>query len=192
VRYNYCWGNKRAGIEIDAMNNSQVYGNLVVGNGHWGINAYADWQTSMTGQQIYNNTVYDNVGGGIKVEGPTSGEVAGGCTNNLVKNNISSGNVSGPNLTARLGCENPGADGSGNVYTYNELGTQASSFLQWGESLYSTYAAWEAAAGNCGTTGCSHSTQTTPTLANAAGGQFWLTSGSPGIDAGTNLGVSVR
>jgi hypothetical protein len=62
-------------------------------------------------------------------------------------------------------------------------------FHQWGTGVhYSTYSSWETATGNCGTVGCSHSVQSAPTFANASAGQFWLTSGSPGIDAGLNLG----
>jgi hypothetical protein len=100
------------------------------------------------------------------------------------------GRVGGTNLSATGGCENPGTNGSGNVYTYNSFGTAASNFITWGGSNYSTYASWEAANGNCGTTGCSHSIQTTPTFTDAGASDFTLVSGSSAIDSGTNLGTT--
>jgi hypothetical protein len=99
------------------------------------------------------------------------------------------GSTSGPNLSVQNGCENAGGNGSGNVYTHNDFGNATSNFIQWGLGVfYSTYATWEAATGNCGTTGCSHSVEAAPTFANSSAGQFWLTSGFPAIDAGLNLG----
>ena len=90
------------------------------------------------------------------------------------------------------GCQNDGTNGYGNVYTYNDFGPQGTNFIMWSSAWlgtsFSTYSAWETAAGNCGTTGCSHSVEAAPTFYNATAGQLWLTSGSPGIDAGLNLG----
>jgi len=192
-RYNLVYGNNFAGIAIDADNYATVVYNTVFNNASGGILVFADANPSMTGQSIYNNTVYGNVKLGIEMLGPSAGSTPGGCTNNTVKNNIATGTVSGPNLAAFLGCENPGADGSGNVYTYNDFGPAASNFIQWGgtfsSAVYeSTYSAWEIAAGDCGTVGCSHSVQADPQFVNAAASQFWLASGSPAIDAGLNLG----
>jgi hypothetical protein len=189
IAYNNVHGNNWKGINIDADNNVQAYYNLVWNNAHGGIHAFADANTSMTGHQIYNNTLYGNSTFGISVTGPSAGSSPAGCTNNIVSNNIVVGTVGGPNLEAFNGCENPGTDGSGNVYSYNDFGVAASNFIQWGASVYeSTYTAWETARGNCGTPGCSHSVQAAPTFANASAGQFWLTGSSPGIGAGTNLG----
>jgi parallel beta-helix repeat protein len=195
IRYNLVYSNNFAGIYLDADNGETVFGNVVYNNGvagslSWGavgIMANADGNTTLT-NTILNNTAYGNYYGGIRVNGP-SPEQVGGCTNNIVENNISTSTVSGPNLTAQNGCENPGTNGSGNVYAYNAFGPAASNFIEWGAGAYeSTYTAWETATGNCGTTGCSHSVQAAPAFANASAGQLWLTSGSPGIDAGTNLG----
>jgi hypothetical protein len=87
-------------------------------------------------------------------------------------------------MEIQLGCENPGTDGSGNVYTYNNFGPATSNFVQWGGNNFSTYAAWETAAGNCGTTGCSHSMEFDPMLTNPSGAVFTLQPGSPAIAAG--------
>jgi hypothetical protein len=190
--YNNVWGNNGYGIDIDAGNNVTAYYNLSWGN-VIGIIAFADANSSMTGIRIYNNTVYGNQSAGIWVEGPSAGSAPAGCTNNAIVNTIVVGTVSGPNLNAFNGCENPGTSGSGNVYTYNDFGAQASNFIHWGANTYeSTYSAWETAKGNCGSSGCSHSIQTAPTFTNAGADDFTLTSGSSAIDAGTNLGTTYQ
>jgi hypothetical protein len=91
-------------------------------------------------------------------------------------------------LRADIGGDNNGIDGSGNVYTYNSFGTAGANFITWGASKHSTYASWEAATGNCGTTGCSHSIQTAPTFNNVGANNFTLASGSSAIASGTNRG----
>ena len=188
-RYNNVWGNAGYGLALDADNNAAAYYNLSYNNGNAGIAVFADANSSMTGMQIYNNTLYGNVAKGIWVEGPSAGSAPAGCTNNTIENNIVVGTVGGPNLAAYNGCENPGPDGSGNVYTYNDFGAQASNFIQWGAGVYeSTYTAWETSKGNCGTAGCSHSVQGDPQFVNASAAQFWLQATSPAIDTGTNLG----
>ncbi|HME59249.1 MAG TPA: choice-of-anchor D domain-containing protein [Terracidiphilus sp.] len=200
VRNNFVYSNNLTGIIIDADNESIVDYNVVFNNGltapaggaAWdtvGIFVFADANASMTRQVIYNNTVYGNAGGGIEVEGPSAGSSTAGCMNNVVTNNIAVNTLSGPNFAAYNGCENPGKDGSGNVYSYNDFGTQANNFIEWGAgAFYSTYATWETAAGNCGAPGCSHSVQADPQFVNAAAAQFWLQSGSPAIEAGIDLG----
>jgi hypothetical protein len=144
----------------------------------------ADAGATLTDNVIANNTVYGNYYGGIAVFGP-SPEQNGGCTNNTIKNNIVTGTVIGPSLIASNGCENPGMNGTGNVYMYNALGTPASNFIQWGNSTYElTYSAWEAAAGNCGATGCSRSLESDPKMVSPSKGDFALQFGSPAIGGG--------
>lgn len=194
IRYNLSWGNHGWGIDIDADNNVQVSYNAVYNNLSSGIIVFADAHVTMTGMLVYNNTVYGNTASsgynaGISIQGPSA---PGGCTNNSIINNISVGTAGGPNFVATGGCENPGGNGSGNVYTYNSFGTAASNFIEWGNTDYSTYSSWEVAAGNCGRAGCSNSDQTTPTFTNPAGSNFTLTSGSSAIDAGTNLGSTYQ
>jgi hypothetical protein len=194
IRYNLSWENYGWGIDIDADNNMQVSYNVVYNNSSSGIIVFADANVTMTGMLVYNNTVYGNTanGGynaGITIQGPSA---PGGCTNNTVINNISVGTSGGPNFVATGGCDNPGRDGSGNVYTYNSFGTAASNFIYWGGTNYSTYSSWETATGNCGTARCSHSDQTTPTFTNAAGNNFTLTPGSSAIGAGTSLGSTYQ
>ena len=191
ARYNLVYGNSSDGIAFEAATNDKVYGNVVYNNGFgasgsWpGIGISSGASGTMTGTWVYGNTSYGN-NIGMMFTGPGS---AGGCLNNLAENNIVA-NSTTTAFSATNGCENPGTNGSGNIYTYNDFGTAASNFIEWGAGVnYSTYATWEAAAGNCGTTGCSHSVQTDPTFANAAGGQFWQTVGSSGIASGMALGA---
>jgi hypothetical protein len=183
-RYNTVYNNNERGLDIDADNDASAYGNVSYGNAFAGIMAYADGSKSMTGNQIRNNTVWGN-GTGIVIQGPNAGSVAGGCENNTVTNNIAGASASGPDIWIQLGCENPGSDGSGNTYTYNNLGKPATSFIGWaGYHYFSTYAAWENAAGNCGAPGCSHSMEFDPLLTNPSAGIFTLQPGSPAIGAG--------
>jgi hypothetical protein len=193
AQYNMVYGNNEYGILIDAPSGTSTVaynvafnnGNAGVGQGY-GIMMMEDWQTSMSGQKVYNNTAWGNYTAAIAWWGDSQ---TPGCTDNIMENNIAVNTTAGPNFVANGGCENSGTYGSGNVYTYNDFGPASSIFIQWGAgTFYSTYSAWETAAGNCGTTGCSHSVEAAPTFANASAGQFWLTSGSPGIGAGTNLG----
>jgi len=194
IRYNKIFSNTKDGIELDADFGDSVYGNVVFNNGRYGIYAFADGTLSMTNMQIYNNSVSSNQSGGVMLMGPAAGSAPGGCMNNIVVNNIVMSSLSGPNLAAWNGCENPGANGSGNVYSYNDFGPASSNFIRWGvnsknQTLFeSTYSAWEIAAGNCGKAGCSHSVQANPLFTNAPAGNFSLSASSPAIDAGMNLG----
>jgi hypothetical protein len=194
AKYNLVNGNNVDGIVIDADSNETVAYNVSYNNGTAasgqgsGIDIIADWQTSMTGNVVYGNTVWGNYTEGIDFFGPNPAQAAG-CTNNVAENNIAMNTLGGPNFLADNGCDNSGTNGSGNVYTYNGFGPASSNFIQWGAStFFSTYSAWETATGNCGTVGCSYSVGSAPTFANATASQFWLTSGSPGIGAGVNLG----
>jgi parallel beta-helix repeat protein len=153
-----------------------VYGNLADGI-----------QLSNTIQSctVYNNTAYGNSGRGIWVAGTGS---ASEMLNNTVKNNMSEGN-GGNQLQAIYGGENDGTMGSGNVYTYNDFGAQATNFIVWGAIKYkSTYSAWETV--YCGTTGCSHSVQSNPFFVSTSIPNFQLEAGSPAIYAGVNVGLT--
>ena len=191
LRYNKIYGNVATGLFIEITSGAQAYGNVIYGNGTAGYNTRgldvsAHTGTPASNNLIYNNTVYGNTTDGISVRSDesTSNMLVG----NLVKNNISFGNA-GAQLNVIAGGDNTGIWGSGNVYLYNDFGPAATDFINWGGAgEQSTYAAWETAAGNCGTVGCSHSVQANPQFVNAAGGNFTLSSTSPAINAGTNLG----
>jgi len=189
VRFNLVYQNLKYGIFNENSHGTVIYGNVVWGNTEaTAANGYARGIQAGRGNQnvlVYNNTLYGNTIG-LAAEGDNG--TSGVFENNAFKNNVSVGN-SLYQFMAIYGGENDGTYGLGNIYTYNSFGAQASKFIEWGSGVYeSTYSAWETAAGNCGTLGCSHSIESTPTFANASADQFWLASGSPGIDTGTNLG----
>ena len=186
VRWNNVYGNQFDNIRIEISSDNQVYCNIASGSiAASGISVTGRTGTPISGVVVYNNTSYGNHVSGLQAWGDLT---AGSIVNNTFKNNISVGNGTFQ-LDAAGGGENDGSDGSGNVYTYNDFGAQSPSFIQWGFGNYeSTYTAWETATGNCVTTGCSHSVEAAPTFANSSAGQFWLTSGSPGIDSGATLG----
>jgi hypothetical protein len=190
IRYNNTHGNNDCNILVEISINNYIYGNVASGSIQGcGIGVRGASGTPASGTLVYNNTIFGNLSsqtwaGGLLLYGDGT---AGSFVNNTFKNNISVGNGSGQ-LNAFGGAQNDGTDGYGNVYTYNDFGSAATNFITWGGSHYSTYATWEAATGNCGTTGCSHSVQGDPQFENAAAAQFWLASGSPAIDAGTTLG----
>jgi hypothetical protein len=193
IRYNQVYGNVGNGIYTENNNGTEIYGNLVYSNasqaGNAGITVTADASgLASSNNLVYSNTVYGN-GLGIRLWGCVgSCAVPGTMIGNQVENNISVGNT-GAQLAVTGAATNTGGYGSGNVYLYNDFGPQGTNFIEWLYGVhYSTYAAWESAAGNCGTPGCSHSVQADPQFASAAASQFWLGSGSPAIDAGLNLG----
>ncbi len=186
VQRNLVYDNNLMGIYLDADNHATAAYNVVYGNGHsgaidgGGIAVYGDGRT-ITGNSVFGNTVYGNLSGGIKVRGAS---LANGCENTAVENNIATGTVSGPNFAATGGCENSGKNGTGNVYEYNAFGMPSPNFIGYGAGNYvSTYAAFDAAYGKS-----THSLNTDPLLTSASANNFTLTSSSPAIDGGTNLG----
>jgi len=186
IKYNKVYSNNLMGIYLDASNGDVVAYNVIYSNGQTGaidgggIAVYGDSRPTAD-NLVYGNTVRGNRGHGIIVQGSN---LQDGCTSNIVKNNISVGVVSGTNFTASGGCENPGINGSGNIYTYNNFGSEVANFIEWGSGVYkSTYADFDTAYGSA-----THSITGDPIFTNAAGNDFTLQSTSPAINAGTNLG----
>lgn len=129
---------------------------------------------------VYNNTVY-GCGTGIAV-GWTHPST-GGVTGNLIKNNISWGN-STVALSANNGGQNDGTNGSGNVYAYNMFGPEATNFITWGASIYSTVAAWQTASSQSG------NLASNPLFVSSSKPDFHLQSNSPAIKRGTSVGLT--
>jgi hypothetical protein len=184
LQYNIANGNQYDGIEIEQAKNLTVMYNISYNN--------TGNSTKAAGIEVYrcrgpnlisNNTLYGN-SVGINSSGDGTGLDQ---TNNTFQNNLSFNN-SYRSLKATYGGENDGTYGSGNVYTNNGFGPEASDFIQWGASTFeSTYAAFDAAYGSS-----THSVAGDPKFINAAGGDFALQAGSPAIDAGTNLGSTYQ
>ena len=181
VQYNLVYNNRFTGISVELTTSAVASYNISYGNLTGMYLARGD-----NGVAFYNNTMYNNTTN-LVVEGQTGTGFP--VINNLIQNNITESGTT--QLRADIGGDN-GTDGSGNVYTYNSFGTAGTNFITWGASKYSTYASWEAATGNCGKTGCSHSIQTAPTFTNAGSNNFTLISGSSAIASGTNLGSTYQ
>jgi hypothetical protein len=174
-----------SGIYIEISSYSQVYYNVSVNHTHasegMGIRVSGRTGSVATNNAIYNNVSYGNLIG-IAISGQESGP--GILVGNLVKNNVAVGNVY--QLYAIRGGENDGTVGSGNIYTYNCFGAEASNFIVWGDGVgKATYASWETTYG-----GTTHSAQSDPLFVSAAGSNFRLTSASPAKDTGTPVGLS--
>lgn len=161
--YNISYANQTYGIRMD-MDTGGGSGNFLIGNA------------------FYNNSTYGNTLGGIFTEGDYLG-AAGSVVNNIWKNNLATGSVSGPNFTAQNGAENDGTDGSGNVYTDNGFGPNATNFVNFGNVLYSSYGAWFA------DWGVYFSMQLDPLFNNPAAGDLTLQTLSPAIGFGATLGA---
>ena len=177
VRYNVSHNNYLWGIQVENSETCELYYNISYRNGGDGISIYRENQ----GNKVYNNVSYANLYGIVVGRG---NRTVGGVVNNIIKNNIALGSETAfAQLQARDGGENDGTKGSGNVYEYNCFGAEAMNIIQWGQTNYSTYAAWETAYG-----GRAYSVESDPKLTNAAGGDFTLQATSPCIDAGADLG----
>lgn len=189
---NVTYDNEDTGINIyTGGNNALVANNVTYGNGDHGIDDY-----NVTGGRIINNTVYGNCTDGINVEG-TSG-------NYTIQNNVSMNNATGAIINPTPIAETDGKPdytnlcnrrvGNIGVYDSAPATTTADYNLvwqsgpgaeySWAGTTYSTQQALFAATGQE-----QHGIFHDPLFANAAGGNFQLTAGSPAIDA-ANTSVS--
>jgi len=171
VARNRVYENLGSGIVVEYQTGTSVFSNVIYGNGTSGI---AFWRR-VNSNLVYNNTVYGNLGGaGISVDDGGEANTA----DNIIKNNISTGNdwyeiaVSGA---------------TGTIVDHNSFGAEAVGLVTWLGTAYNTYDAWETAYG-----GTTNSVEADPSFTNAAGGDFTLTSSSPCIEAGVNLGGSYQ
>lgn len=201
ISQNYVHDNQAWGIQNTGSNHCLMSYNLTAANsGGLQIQAQAGF-TPIHDCLVANNTLYaDNFNGPqhqmyeLQINGDDAQDAAM-VYDNTIENNISVGNLIS-NLAAINGGQNDGTMGHGNIYLNNGFGPEASNFIHWGgnepgvgsnppSTFFSTYSAWETAAGNCGTAGCSNSVQADPQFVNASTGNFNLQAGSPAINTGT-------
>jgi hypothetical protein len=185
IRRNRCHGNSKTGIFVEfvgsATGGAQILNNLVWLNGNCGIWLYRSCHDCL----IAHNVCYDNQWYNLIVDGEPADPLH--MDDNRVVNNIA---LAGPkypaaaSLGAFKGGENSGGRGTGNTYDHNCFGLACADFIGWGDGVsLSTYAAWEAVAGE------QHSVEADPAFVDAAGGDFRLAASSPCIAAGINLGA---
>ena len=166
IRYNYVHdftnGCDGEGIEANGNGGMIVYGNLIEGieDGH-GMNMIANEQSGDGAWKIYNNTV-TNVGGwGLRINYNQK-------TGTEVYNNIIDGD-----------------SGDFNV------GSSSSVVLEGGYNILANRSAVTGSTQyyDCGTP-CTDLGNTDPDFNNPANGEYWISPGSPAIDAGAYLGAS--
>ena len=182
VKYNLVYNNNSHGIEIELTDAVDVYRNVVYDHAN---TAYSSgiYIYNSNSSKVYSNTLEGNFWG-LGLESKDDGGLTT-VSNNLIKNNISSENTT-RELSAVVGGENDGINGSGNIYIYNCFGVESINFIEWGiANFYSTYDAWETAYGS-GT----NSVKADPLMVDPGKGDFTLQRGSPCIDTGTDLGLT--
>ncbi len=187
IRYNYSNWNRNTGIFSENENGTEIYYNISTNNktsSAYTRGIYLDCSNGnypTTNNEVYNNVCYGN-NIGINVSGiPDSSLKA---VDNLIRNNIISGNIN-RELRANDGGENNAGEGSGNEYTYNSFGIEASNCIEWNDGKYiSTYAVFDDSVGSA-----TNSVAGDPLFTDAANNDFTLTAQSPAIDAGTDVGL---
>ena len=164
--------NEDSGIEsFTGSNNNLVVNNVTYLNGDHGIDNYAS-----TGQRIVANSVYRNSTAGIDLESNSTG--------GTIANNVSVDNGIGSSRT-RSNIRVDATSTSGTTMDYDVVNlTTPDTMLVWNSVSYSSLAAFKSATGQE-----ARGVQADPRWANAGGGDFTLTTGSPAIDS-ANSGVS--
>ena len=185
---NVTYANEDTGINMyTGGDNTLIAGNVTYGNGDHGIDDF-----DVTGGRIIGNTVFGNCTDGINVEG-TSG-------NYNIENNVSMNNATGAVINPTPIATNPS---TGQPYYTNPCNRRIGNIGVYDSAPATTTAnynlVWQSGAGTEYTwAGTSYSALNTlqsatgqeaqglfgnPKFANAGGGNFQLTAGSPAIDS---------
>ena len=185
ARYNVTWNNSQEGIFFENSKGAEAYYNISRDNDSHGLYANeSDAAYPNEANRWWNNISVNNGGDGLHNAGETGGQ-AGSCTTNHWINNISTGNT-GAQLSATVGGENDGTNGHDNVYTYNCLGVEDTSFVEWGLANFDdTYSDWETALGSE-----SSSVEAGPEFENADNNNYRIQHDSPCISAGSVVGLT--
>jgi hypothetical protein len=163
------------GVLIVGGTGTVLQSNIIVNNPKYGVEIYSEsGAPSQLTAFMYNNTIVGNgesTGYGVDL-GAVGGTSALTLYNNIIWSNVAGayGALEWSSASATLTSD------------YNDVYNTAGDWAFY-YSGGKTLAAWQSATGQD-----MHSKSSNPQFANASGGQFWLTSGSPGIDAGSNLG----
>lgn len=179
VRYNTFYDNKWA-LTVEASRDIaySVYYNVLYDN------VVGIWLAPRNQNcLIYNNTCYNN-----EVQFRASGPISGGykLSSNLVRNNIFvTDNDAYRAMELYDGGDNDTTNGENNVYEYNCMGVEETSWIRWGASYYSTYDDFETQYG-----GTSYSVEADPGFVNPTNKSFRLKPGSPCIGAGTDVSLT--
>lgn len=187
------------GIWMDSTGiNTVTRGNEVKGNLLFGINIEQVVGTNLTnGCEVSLNRVHKNLGGGLTIR--TGSNYAKAWNNTLYDNggnnlhfvnaqsNVEARNniaVRGPSFpTARNLAIRNGAE-TGLTLSHNCFGAEASGFIDWEAAILNTYDAAETEYG-----GTLASIEASPQLVDPENGDFRLSTTSPCIEAGVDVGL---
>ena len=190
VHHNLAYNNEGSGIFIEISSYTSVYCNVCYDNskatngepGNIILDSREDFLTE--NNRIYNNTCS---GGKYGLKVLTYGQTAGcSMSDNTFKNNIFVGN-SDHNVWVNQGGDNNGTYGSGNLYSNNCFGAEATDFLKVYGTSYSTYDSWIAALNANEDIQPDNNIESDPSFFDDATGKYWLAAGSPCIGAGVEL-----
>jgi parallel beta-helix repeat protein len=170
VDRNASFDNEDSGIEsFDNSNGSRVVENVVYGNGDHGID-----DNGCTGQEITDNTVYNNLTAGINLEA--------GATRTLVANNITVNNgVTSPRTHSNIRVD--AGSTAGTRLDYDLVFSDGPhALLIWNSIPYGTLSSFQVATGQE-----QHGIQADPKWVSTDPPNFHLTAGSPAIDSADSL-----
>jgi parallel beta-helix repeat protein len=166
ISSNVSHDNEDSGMEFDRSDDNLALDNVSYNNGDHGI----DNTNGSTGTRIIANTVYKNLTAGINVEGTSTGVT--------LANNVSVDNgIASPRTHSNIRVESGSTSGTTMDYDLVYL-SAPDTLLIWNSVGYTSLAAFRSASGQE-----THGIQANPRFANAAGGDFHLTAGSPAIDS---------
>jgi hypothetical protein len=189
VRHNLVYDNGGNGIFIEISSNSLTLGNVLLDNASndGGENEFTPANIVIDARESFlssHNYVLNNTAVGGRAGLKIATYHCHGCSvdNNTVRNNIIVG-AAVNNLLALFGGDNDDVFGSYNRYEHNNFGVESSSFIRWGSREIGSYQELELAYGMQ-----TFSVKGDPLLFGSSPTTLYLTSDSPCIDAGANLG----
>jgi hypothetical protein len=138
---------------------------------------------TLTGVNVYNNTIYLNsapMGAAIAYGGSSATTITGHVANNILYVN---------NGTKLINLSYGNGSPSGLLFSGNDYYSPSGYSLTWGGITYSSLGAWQAATGQEMLSGASVGLTVNPMLVNPGGGSiaYQLQAGSPLASAGLNL-----
>jgi parallel beta-helix repeat protein len=167
------------GVFLEKTDNHDVARNLVFSNGvvnyRGGICVESNNlpNGNSSGNRVINNTIY----GGywpLVLNWSSYGTI----TNNEFRNNIAFGGSQPQQLYVAAGANNDGTNSSGNMWSHNNFGPNASNMFNWGGTQYSTLATFQSAVALA-----TNNVAGAPLLTSPPG-DCTLQSGSPCVNAG--------
>lgn len=181
-------GSHGLALEGTATQNAVVRYNRIYGHTHKNTDGII--LNDVTGDTIYNNVIYGNAGGVLFINGAAGNSFYGNTIYNSSETGIdiegsSTGNTLGNNIVDKAGYYLIYIDTTSTPGFISDYNDWSGSGWHWQSATYSSLADWQTNSAQD-----NHSLIEDPAFASASTNNFTLQSGSPAIDAGTNLGSS--